>query len=559
MSKTTRKTSKASKVLKAAGTAGIFFGAATLDANVVFAAESDSMSFTDSESSEPVNESATETESTFPSESAESSEQASSGEESAAESAGTVESSQDEKEDAGSEKDSASDEQGSESEKDSASDEQGSESEKDSAADEQGSESEKDSASDEQGSGSEQDSATDELDSGSEKGSGESSEDVASASESESVSVSESEAEAASISESESAAASASEEASASVSEFEAESVSASESESAAISTSESASASVSEFEAESASASESESAVISASESVSVSTSESEADSLSALESETAIDKMIAAFVNRSAAMLMAENGDAGNEAGRNPELDKLLQEYKDNLTALEKAKQDENVTPEKLAEYEDAVAQSIVRYEVACKGTNTNVEDLGNGEYRATYVDASGNTVTEFYKKGATDESGNVRVYKANASYVSKDEEGNATKYEIVKEKEETQYIVVTKPDGTSEKKEVLSVTDTNGEISYIVSEVRGEGGFISKREWYVLSKDGKTFTYHSETYDTGKSLTNGGGGTTERDVYWINGQQYDVAGGNDQWNPGILKTAGRYVVVQDAMSLS
>ena len=39
MSKGNRKTSKANKVLKAVGTAGIVFGAATIDANVVFAAE----------------------------------------------------------------------------------------------------------------------------------------------------------------------------------------------------------------------------------------------------------------------------------------------------------------------------------------------------------------------------------------------------------------------------------------------------------------------------------------------------------------------------------------
>lgn len=39
MSKKKRRTSKANKVLRAAGTAGIVLGAATIDANVVFAAE----------------------------------------------------------------------------------------------------------------------------------------------------------------------------------------------------------------------------------------------------------------------------------------------------------------------------------------------------------------------------------------------------------------------------------------------------------------------------------------------------------------------------------------
>lgn len=41
MSEKNRKKSKANKVLKAVGTAGIVFGAATIDANVVFAAELD--------------------------------------------------------------------------------------------------------------------------------------------------------------------------------------------------------------------------------------------------------------------------------------------------------------------------------------------------------------------------------------------------------------------------------------------------------------------------------------------------------------------------------------
>lgn len=38
MSNKNRKKSKANKILKAAGTAGAVFGAATIDANVVFAA-----------------------------------------------------------------------------------------------------------------------------------------------------------------------------------------------------------------------------------------------------------------------------------------------------------------------------------------------------------------------------------------------------------------------------------------------------------------------------------------------------------------------------------------
>ena len=39
MSKENRRKSKVNKVLKAAGTAGVVFGAASIDANVVFAAE----------------------------------------------------------------------------------------------------------------------------------------------------------------------------------------------------------------------------------------------------------------------------------------------------------------------------------------------------------------------------------------------------------------------------------------------------------------------------------------------------------------------------------------
>lgn len=153
MSKTTRKTSKASRVLKAAGTAGIFLGAATLDANVVFAAENESMSSSDLGSNELENESATELESVYPSESAGNDEDVSDGGQPAAESAGTVESNTE------SENGAVGGESNNESEQDSASGESGSESsENGSASSESNNESEQDSASGESGSDSEEDS-----------------------------------------------------------------------------------------------------------------------------------------------------------------------------------------------------------------------------------------------------------------------------------------------------------------------------------------------------------------------------------------------------------------
>ena len=181
--------------------------------------------------------------------------------------------------------------------------------------------------------------------------------------------------------------------------------------------------------------------------------------------------DRFIAAFVNEKASMLAEENGAV---VGQNSALDGLLENYKNNLTALEKAKADENTTAEDLARLENAVAKSIVEYEAACKGTNVNVEDIGDGSYRVTYTNESGQTITEFYKKGATTEDGNVHVYMAAASYVVKDETGNITgtiDHGIVTEENGTQYIVVKDLDGNAQsRQEVLSISkDENGDNDY------------------------------------------------------------------------------------------
>ena len=114
--KNRRKRSKANRVLKAAGTAGLVFGAAMIDANVVFAAESDSVAPEGSESDDLGSESHSEFESLLPKEDNGNNENdslISDGEQSAAENAEIIESDGEEdpgknNEDTVSEKESAS-------------------------------------------------------------------------------------------------------------------------------------------------------------------------------------------------------------------------------------------------------------------------------------------------------------------------------------------------------------------------------------------------------------------------------------------------------------------
>ena len=327
---------------------------------------------------------------------------------------------------------------------------------------------------------------------------------------------------------------------------------SASESVEASESDSMSASGSVSEEKSTSASASESTSVSgsASASESVSASTSVSVSHSTSTSESDSAVmsesaaaSEAIAMFVNRSAAMLMAsvDLSDATEE--EKAELNRLLQEYKDNLTALEKAKATEGAD---VAAAEAAVAKSIVEYEMASKGVigTTPVWDSKTESYMVTYTDkVSGKPVTEFYKYNC-DDAGAVRVYKSNASYVSKDENGNISSsinYEIRVDESGQQWINV---DGKDER--VLYALDNDGVISYVINEVKADGSaFVSERTVIIVSADKSSVRYVTQKFETPNELWNNGGGKTDTATYKVNGQGYAVAGGNGN---------GRFVVVQD-----
>ena len=449
MSKEKRKKSKASKVLKAVGTAGVVLGAASLDANVVFAAELEEElnNELDGEAiSEEVLEGGSQSgaESVIASEStapAESEEQTNPGT-SAADETNNVEDQTSEQPDAGTQMSDSTDTEQSET-------------------DEQtpGSETDNNGQDDNTEELPEADDITNEAE-GDETGStegGEGEENSASESWSEVLSTSDSNL-------------------SDAVSESDSTSESASVSESAYVSDSESTSESASASESLSTSDSESTSESVSVSESFSA----SESESMSMSESESAVEswkESLTMFVNRQAATLAAGMDTSNATYAEKAELDRLLQEYKNNLTALEEAKHAESPDVAQVAACEKAVAESIVKYEVASKGAAgaKTVWDEKSGSYIVTYTDASsGKEVTEFYQYNRG-EDGNVHVYVANASYNGAD--GATYNYEIVVKEDGKQCIIV-----NDKEFEVLETEDNGGgSISYVIAKEKNEAGFV------------------------------------------------------------------------------
>ena len=313
-----------------------------------------------------------------------------------------------------------------------------------------------------------------------------------------------------------------------------------------------------SEIESVSASASKSDSIV----QSISVSNSESMSRSHSNVLSESA-----------SASTAISESLSAYNSTSMSYEIDDVTGDAASALSTYDSALSMLNSTStaeEDISAAQQTVAESIIKYTIASKGLVLDT-DKGNGGiqwnedggyYTVYYKDSNGREFSEAYQYSA--EGDKVSVNKADISYemtdgkVTMPEYGGNGKPPKPSEKPvtgngpEVDYEIVYTGDGgttvtikigdniytDADGKLLDRQINPDGSISYILVDDNDH------RELFVVNADGSKGYY--TTYNKTDKLFNNASGSTETDIYTVNGVEYTVAGGNG--------FDGKYAIVQD-----
>ena len=316
-----------------------------------------------------------------------------------------------------------------------------------------------------------------------------------------------------------------------------------------------------------------------SVSESASLSASNSDSLAHSASESHlqsTSVSHSTVLSESTSSSLAISESLSEFNSVSENHSIGSLTSEMASALSTYDSALSTLHSTSEggtaDLDRLQKATAESIIMYNIASQGLTLNTDKGGivwneSGKYYTVhYKDGKGRELTQTYQY-TVDEQGNVSVNVVNISYgatggtqVNTDISGSefiqsggkGTETSVEAGQAPTiKYEVETL--GNGKTKVVITINgreyvdpdrqiNPDGTISYILEDTPTE------RKLFVINADGTGGYY--KTYRKTNSVFNNENNADKNsatiDRYKVNGMSYDVAGGNS--------TNGKYAVVQD-----